>query len=167
MQSQDTSILTLKTPKISSIWQLAWSHTLWLRMSSLTISFWACLNGLRCSVRTNCPKASIQISSHSWLASKRVRAGPNPMVYQTLVATKVYIRLKSSHKVLRAMEEAMAWTPRRARNTTVQKRCLTGSEADASLTRILTPQLTNWTKRKLQVRSSRRMRSGSWSVSAE
>ena len=77
------------------------------------------------------------------MESRRVGAGPNKVIYQTLVATKVYIRLKSTYKVLRIMEEAVAGTLRRAPNTTVQKQCFTGSEADASLTRILTLRLTN------------------------
>ena len=77
------------------------------------------------------------------MESRRVKAGPNPTTHQTLVATKVYIRLKSTYKVHRIMEEAVAWTQRRAPNTTVQKRRFTGSEADASLTRILTLRLTN------------------------
>ena len=77
------------------------------------------------------------------MESRRVGAGPNPMIHQTLVATKVYIRLKSTYKVHRIMEEAVAWMLRRAPNTTVQKQIFTGSEADASLTRILTLRLTN------------------------
>ena len=77
------------------------------------------------------------------MASKMAKRRPKPMIHPKLDLAKLYIRLKSTYKAHRIMKEAVAWTLRRAPNTTVQKQCFTGSEADASLTRILTLRLTN------------------------